>query len=476
MNKRFASLKLIGVIVLAMIIALSPVVNISVLAKSSSDKIPDQITFLMQLEAFLKNNYVGEVKDLELLRGAIKGMMESLDDPYSEYFTPSEFQDFTENASGNFGGIGVVIITKDKNITAVSVLEGTPAHKAGIKPGDRFVEVNGENISSLSSTEVSKRLRGDKGTRVEVGVMREGEKQILRFELVRDIIKVNPIESKVLGQGIGYLKIGEFNENTVENLDKQLEHFKKSGVVGIVLDLRNNPGGLLDQTVEVANRFIHKGPVVNVVSKDGKVQTFYSHSEPYPFKIVVLVNGGSASAAEILAGAIKDRKVGTLVGEKTFGKATVQRTLHLGVLGGIKLTIAQYTTPNGTNINKTGITPDIVVKPDNQNPLSGFVVLKGDKKLQQGSIGLEVLGVQQRLKLLNIFNVQPDGVFGSRTLEAVKAFQRQKGLPVTGIVDAKFYAALDNAISNYLSSREDVQLRKAIDVLKAQLKSDQKAS
>ena len=195
---------------------------------AADDKTSDEIYFLMQMESFLKTSYVNEVQDLELLRGAIKGMVESLNDPYSEYYTPSEFKDFNESTSGNFGGIGVVITSKDKYITAVSVLEGTPAEKVGIRPGDKLVEIDGDDITGISTAEVSRRLRGEKGSKVSIGILRDGEKQIIRFEVERDIIKVNPIDSKVLGQGIGYIKINEFNENTVENLDRTLGIFKKA--------------------------------------------------------------------------------------------------------------------------------------------------------------------------------------------------------------------------------------------------------
>ena len=469
MKKRSSCIKRIAVMVLISFLYINPLINGQAMA--ADDKTSDEIYFLMQMESFLKTSYVNEVQDLELLRGAIKGMVESLNDPYSEYYTPSEFKDFNESTSGNFGGIGVVITSKDKYITAVSVLEGTPAEKVGIRPGDKLVEIDGDDITGISTAEVSRRLRGEKGSKVSIGILRDGEKQIIRFEVERDIIKVNPIDSKVLGQGIGYIKINEFNENTVENLDRTLGIFKKSGVVGIVLDLRNNPGGYLDQAVEVAARFIPKGPIVNIVSKEGKIQSYTSNSEPLPFKLVVLVNNGSASASEILAGAVKDRKAGVLIGEKTFGKGMVQRTLSLGALGGIKLTTAYYTTPNGTNINNTGIIPDVVIETDKTNPFQDFIPLNNQKALSYGNVGLDVLGIQQRLKFLNLFNTQPDGVFGPRTEQAVKALQKQAGLSLTGIVDTNFYKAMDDAIYKNLTSREDIQLRKAIDILKEILKS-----
>ncbi|HQE06227.1 MAG: S41 family peptidase [Tepidanaerobacteraceae bacterium] len=461
MKRMIASSKLTVAIVMMLIFVLYPLTYVQ--GASSDGKIPDEIYFLLQMENFLKTNYVGDIDDLELLRGAIKGMVESLNDPYSEYFTPSEFKDFNESISGNYEGIGIVITLKDKYITVVSVFSGSPAEKAGIKAGDRFVEIDGNDITGLSTAEVSKRLQGDKGTKVTIGVVRNGE--TLRFEVERDIVKINPVESRVLGKGIGYIKINEFNVNTVENLDTSLDNFKESGVQGIVLDLRNNPGGYIDQAIEVAKRFVPQGPIVNLVSKDGKTQTYTSDSEPSPFSLVVLVNGGSASASEILAGAIKDRNAGVLVGERTFGKGMVQRTLSLGALGGIKLTTAYYTTPNGTNINNAGIVPDVVVETDKSNPIKDFIPISSLKTLSYGNIGLEVLGVQQRLKFLNLLNAEPDGVFGPRTLQAVKDLQKQAGLPVTGIVDGDFYVALNDAIIQKLLSREDVQLRKAIDLL-----------
>jgi carboxyl-terminal processing protease len=440
-------------------------------ADSLSDTVPPEVSFLVELQDFLKNNYVKEVKDLTLLKGAIKGMVESLEDPYSEYYTPDSFKDFNESASGNFGGIGIVLTSREKTITILSVLEGTPAELAGLKPGDKIIEVDGINIKGMSTAEAASKIKGDKGTNVSLGIVRDGDNSMLKFEITRDTIRINPIESKILGQGIGYLKIAEFNENTVENLDKALNNFKYGGVVGVVLDLRNNPGGFLDQAVDVASRFVPEGPVVHLVSKDGKVKAFLSKSQPYPFKLVVLVNGGTASAAEIVAGAIKDREAGKLIGEKTFGKATVQSTLNLGVLGGVKLTVARYTTPNGTDINKTGIVPNVEVEFNRVDFLKDLLPLKGERELKYGYVGLDVIALQQRLKVLNIFNAVPDGVYGPRTQQAVRVFQGRRGLPSNGIADAFFYKALNEAIQEHINSKEDTQLRKAIDILKEQMKN-----
>lgn len=471
MKKSYILCKATAVVLLAMFITLNPITYSMAFAEDEAlEKMSMEARFLMEVKNYIKENYVDDLGDIELIRGAVKGMVDSLEDPYSQYYTPKAFREFHENTSGSFGGIGVVIITRDKYTTVVSVLEGSPSEKVGIKPGDRFVEIDGKDITNLTLNEVSKLIKGNKGTKVEIGVLREGETHIRKFEITRDIVKVNPIDYEILGDGIGYLKIGEFNENTTENLDRALKDFRKSGVTGIVLDLRNNPGGFLDQAIEVATRFVPKGPIVHVVSREGKVQTFKSETSPHPYKLVVLVNGGSASASEILAGAIKDRGVGTLVGEKTFGKATVQKTLDLGIIGGVKLTVASYTTPSGTNINKTGITPDIVVEVDHTDPTKDFIPLSYDKSLKYGDIGLGVKGLQQRLHFVNLFKATPDGVYGPRTVEAVKTLQKKKGLAITGVADKQFLEVLNDEIIDMLSSREDVQLRKAIDILKANIK------
>ncbi|ADL08273.1 S41 family peptidase [Thermosediminibacter oceani] len=465
MNKR--RFKLIQALLVAVLVfnIFSP----EVLAAGGQQDIPPEVDLLMKLSDFIEQNYAGDVDRLQLIQGALRGMVDSLNDPYSEYFSPEELKEFERSTSGNFGGIGIVITTKDGFTTVVSVLEGSPAARKGIKPGDRIVEIDGKDVTKLTTSEVAELLRGNEGTKVSVGILREGEKQILKFDITREIIRVNPIEYRILEKGIGYIKISEFNENTAENIDKALAAFKNSGVRGLVLDLRNNPGGLLDQAVETARRFVPKGLIVKVISKNGNTRAYYSDSAPSPFKLVVLVNGGSASASEILAGAIKDRKAGVIVGERTFGKATVQQLINLGSLGGIKLTIARYVTPSGIDINETGIVPDIEVKQDTSDPTKDFVPLKSTRPLKYGCIGLDVMGLQQHLRFLGLFNGEPDGVFEQRTKKAVEDFQAKKGFPVNGIADEKLLEALDGAVNEALKSREDLQLKKALEVLKGLL-------
>lgn len=329
-------------------------------AKAAEQDSSAETAIIMSIANFIKNNFVEEVDDTKLMQGAIRGMMESLGDPYSEYLTPEELKEFQTETKGKFGGIGVVITSKDNFATVISVIDGTPAAKVGMMPGDRIVVVNGKDVRNLGTSEIASLLRGEAGTQVSVGVQREGK--MLNFIMTREIISINPVDFRILEENTGYIKISEFNENTAANVKKALDYFKNNGVKGIILDLRNNPGGVLQQAVKVAQYFVPKGPIVKVVFKNGRTVTYNSTSEPMEFNLVVLVNGGSASASEIVAGAIKDRKSGLLVGEKTFGKATVQQVVDLGALGGIKITVGKYVTPGGVDINKSGITPDVEVK------------------------------------------------------------------------------------------------------------------
>ncbi|KXG78742.1 Carboxy-terminal processing protease CtpB [Fervidicola ferrireducens] len=329
-------------------------------AKAAGQESSAEAELIMSIVDFINDNFAGEVDNVKLIQGAIRGMVESLGDPYSEYLTPEELKEFQTEAKGSFGGIGIVITSRDNFATVVSVIDDSPAARAGMMPGDRIVEIDGKDVKNLSTSEIASLLRGAVGTKVSVGVQREGK--ILKFVMTREIITINPVVFSILEKDIGYIKISEFNENTAVNVKKALDFFEKNNVRGIILDLRNNPGGILQQAVKVAEYFVPKGPIVKVVFKNGRTIVYNSESGPLPFKLVVLVNGGSASASEIVAGAIKDRKSGILIGEKTFGKATVQQIVDLGPFGGIKITVGRYVTPGGVDINKSGISPDIEVK------------------------------------------------------------------------------------------------------------------
>ena len=303
--------------------------------------------------------YVDSIDSEKLWQGSIKGMVDALDDQHSIYMDEETFDVFESATSGSFGGVGLTVGKKDDDLIVVSPIEGSPGEKAGVRSGDIILKIDGEDATKLNLTEAVEKIRGEEGTSVVLTIRRGDE--VKDYTIVRDNIKIHAVAGKMLEGDIGYLRITNFNDEVGEDLKKEYSRLEKEGMKKIILDLRDNPGGLLDQSVEVAELFVAKGPVVSIVERDGSRTTYSSESEGCPYPIAVLVNQGSASASEIVAGAIQDTKSGTLIGTKTFGKGSVQGVIPLH-RGAIKLTIAKYYTPNEAVIDGVGITPDIVVE------------------------------------------------------------------------------------------------------------------
>ena len=311
-----------------------------------------------------------EVTDKELIQGAISGMLQSLD-PHSSYLTEDMFKELQVETKGEFGGLGIEITLDGGILTVVSPIEDTPAFKAGIKPGDKIIKINGEPTKNITLHTAVQQMRGPKGSKVTLTIMREGFKKFKDFSITRDIIHVHSVKKQSLEPGYGYVKIVSFQETTDTDLMaaiKDLETGDKR-LKGLVLDLRNDPGGLLDQAVKVSNLFIDKGLIVYT---DGRVkdQRMEFRASPagthYKFKIAVLINEGSASASEIVAGALQDHDRALVLGTKSFGKASVQTIIPLDNGSGLRLTTAYYYTPKGRHIQKTGILPDVDMKAEIQ--------------------------------------------------------------------------------------------------------------
>lgn len=408
----------------------------------------------------IKDDYYKDVKEEDLLNGALKGMFETLD-PHSTYFTTEEYKDFMNDIKGEIIGIGVQIERKDDRITVIAPIEGSPAFKAGLKTGDKIVEVDGTDISDYSPDKAARLIRGEEGTKVKIGVRRDGVKDIIYFEFIRELIEINPVKYEIKEDNIGYIRISEFSENTVDNFEAAVDEFIEKGVQGVVIDLRGNPGGLLDQVIDVCRLVIPKGPIVKIQVKNEIVETHDSELDKAPFKLVALINGGSASASEIMAGAIKDSKTGILVGEKTYGKGTVQHTMRVQGGGGAKLTVANYLTPSGFSLDGIGITPDIEVKDDAAGIASEYAPINGDRSIKSGIIGLDVLGVQQRLSALGYDVKKLDGIFGGMTRTAVLKFQKDNGLKTDASIDADDIKTLQSELEEKLDST-DLQLDRAM--------------
>jgi carboxyl-terminal processing protease len=332
-------------------------------------KSPDyrQLRLFREVMGIVKKNYVKQTTDKELINGAINGMLQSLD-PYSSYLTEEMYKELQVETRGEFSGLGIEITLEDGILTIVSPIEDTPAFRAGLQQGDKIVKIEGETTKNITLLEAVKKMRGKRGTKVTLTIMREGFTKFKDFTIVRDTIHVESVRKQKLEKGIPYVRIVNFQENTANDLRKSIKDFRKQGdIKGLVLDLRNNPGGLLDQAVEVANLFVDKGLIVYT---DGRVKEQQMEfratrsSNRYEFKLAVLINEGSASASEIVAGCLQDHDRALILGIKSFGKASVQTIIRLDDGGGLRLTTAYYYTPKGRNIQKKGILPDVNLKED----------------------------------------------------------------------------------------------------------------
>ena len=316
--------------------------------------------------AIVRKNYVDEVNTKELMTGAINGMLNSMD-PHSGYLTPELYKELQMDTQGRFGGLGIEITVRNGMLTVVSPIEDTPAFRAGIKAGDQIFKIDDEFTKDMNLMQAVKKMRGLKGSKLNLSIKREGVPDLLNFSIVRDTIRVQSVRSRVLEEGYAYIRLAQFQERSDRDLQKALEKLssEKGGVKGLVLDLRNNPGGLLTQAVRVADLFLDSGMIVYTEGRlENQKQKYFARKEGSwtEFPIVVLVNGGSASASEIVAGALQDHKRAVILGTKTFGKGSVQTILPLDDNSALRLTTARYFTPKGRSIQATGIVPDIVLE------------------------------------------------------------------------------------------------------------------
>ena len=315
---------------------------------------------ILGIYSLINKSYVNDVVSDKLVAGMIKGMVESLGDEHSIYLDKKMYQEMLMKTEGYFGGVGIVLGVKDKDLTVVAPIEDTPGFLAGIKPGDIIVAIDQINVKELSLEEAVNKIRGAQGSTVVLSIKRSAE--IKDYILTRSNIEIKTVKGEILDNNVGYIRIAMFSEKTATELNKVYQELINKGATAFVLDLRSNPGGLLQASVAAANLFVPQGPVVSVVHKDGSKEVYSSNLASINYPLAVLINGGSASAAEILAGAIKDTNAGTLVGTKSYGKGSVQGVIPIGNAEAIKLTIAKYYTPSNVSIDGVGIEPNIIVE------------------------------------------------------------------------------------------------------------------
>lgn len=358
--------------------------------EKSSKKVNDEYVLerINEVKRMIDKNYYKKADDYDVLIGMLKGAVNSLKDPYSYYMTEDEYKKFNEETDGEFAGLGIYVSGSidDNLITVVAPMKGTPADRAGLKTDDKIIKINGKDFTADKMDDAVKIMRGKPGEKVKITVLRRdenGKAKFIDFEIVREIIKVQTVSSKLLKDNIGYISISGFDTPTYNDFDKQYKELKKQGMKKLILDLRNNPGGLLTTSTQVVNTFLDGGLIMYTLDKQNNKETINATKGADDIKIVVLVNKGSASASEIVAGALKDRKRATIIGTQTFGKGIVQTVFNMPDGEGLKLTTSAYYTPSGVNIHGKGIAPDIKVELNKEVKTISIDNLAKDNQIQK---------------------------------------------------------------------------------------------
>ena len=324
----------------------------------------DKYSDLFEVRNTILSLYDGEIDDEKLLEGAIKGMAYAVGDPYTNYMNADEFKEFMSDGSGELTGIGIEIGIKDGYVTVVSPMEGSPAERAGIKAGDKIIAINGEVLEEASTSLAASKVRGEAGTEVTITFLR-GESEKFDKTIVREKIEISPLEAEYLGENVGYIKLNTFlNENAATLFSEAIEKMKNDGAKGLILDLRGNSGGYLDQAVKIASQFVPEGKTITytIDKYDNKKVEKSVKGNAVGMPLVILIDGGSASASEVVTGALRDYDVATTIGTTSFGKGIVQQVVGFNNGSGLRITVSRYYTPNGENIHGTGIQPDIEVE------------------------------------------------------------------------------------------------------------------
>lgn len=355
--------------ILGKIVLISFIIIFSPNAYSNpSDKLYEKLDLFSDVLNTLKKEYVDEVEQSEVIDAAINGMLQSLD-PYSGYMSPESFRNMNDDTRGEFGGLGIEITMEGGLVKVITPIEGTPADKAGVEAGDFIIKIDNKQVKGMSLMDAVKLMRGKIGTSIEITVRRPEIDEDLKFKITRAIIKIREVSSEVKNN-IGYIRLRAFNEQSHNQMIKQINKLNKNNLNGYILDLRNNPGGLLSQAIKITETFLDGGEIVSTRGRDKNDIKIYNAKKGDVLKkkpLIILINQGSASASEIVAGALKDHKRAILLGEKSFGKGSVQSIIPLKNRGGLRLTTAKYYLPSGESIHEKGVEPDIAVKKNKDN-------------------------------------------------------------------------------------------------------------
>ncbi len=423
----------------------------------------NELTKLNAVLELIETKYFREVDRDEVVDGAIGGMMASLEDPYSVYMEKDAATHFSEAVEGSFTGIGAEVTMEKGKIVVVSPIKGSPAERSGLLAKDVLLSVDGMKLDGLNLQEAVAKIRGPKGTKAKLSVQRAGYPEPIQVVLTREDIDVETVYASMQTDGVGLIEVRQFSLHTAERFKQELERLERQGMTGLVIDVRNNPGGVLPVVVKIAETFLPEGAtVVQVENRDGKREKTVSEGKGKAYPVTVLMNGGSASASEILAGALQESAGAKLVGETTFGKGTVQVSYNKALGDGslVKMTIAKWLTPKGNWIHESGIKPDIEVQPPELYKAARLALAE---TLKQDMLGDQVKSMQMMLHGLGYAVNREDGYFDAKTAEAVRKFQTEHNLPVTGQVDKATGEALERAAVAWIQDKHhDTQLLEAI--------------
>ncbi len=424
---------------------------------------PDGAAILWEAIESINESYFYPVETEALIEGAVRGMIEHIGDPHLRFYDPKDLEEFLTETRGSYGGIGVRIIEANGSIVIFETFSGSPAERSGLSPGDRLLEADGHELTGQGMNRAVELLRGPSDTTVDILIQRPGADEPIELTVGRAEIQVATVFSEMLEDGLGYIQISSFDGNTSAEFTRQLQEMEQSGLSnGLILDLRNNPGGLVDQAVGIGELLVPEGEIVRLVGKDDEViKTYYSSAVARPYPIVVLINEESASASELLAGALQDRGAALLVGKTTYGKASVQQLEYLSGGNAILLTVAKYFTPSGHNIDMHGIDPDFEI---DMPEILRYYRYFHPGRLEEGDYGADVEMLQLMLEQLG-YRVEATGYFDWQTSRALSTFQIYAGLESSGEFDDKTWVELRDALD--VASREkDEQLEYAIEVIR----------
>lgn len=438
----------------------------------TEEELLTKISTLKEYMEYIKANYKDPVTLEMLMNGAFEGVTDSLGDPYSVYFPGvQESRDFNNFIEGQYSGIGVSVEMVEGKCKVVEVFGNSPAERAGVKSGDIITRIDDVSLQEKSLEQIVNLIKGKEGISVKLTVDRN--KSILMFNITREVFNVSSVKYKLLENGVGYLQILQFDNDTDQEFKNAKEDLTAQGMSSMIIDVRDNPGGIMDTVVSVAGQIMPEGVVLHI-KKLGKIEnTITTKGTEERIPTVLLINEQSASASEVLAGALQDSKAATLVGTTTFGKGVVQRVLDVND-NLAKISVHYFITPNKRDIDKIGITPDYVVanysgeiKMEMLKVYQGFAPMNEKSKPKKGDVGLNVFGAQQRLSLLG-YSVDLNGIMDEKTVKAISAFQKQKGLNPYGVFDYTTKDTLDYEVLLLiygLQFTEDLQLQKAIELL-----------